>query len=159
MNTLLFTAAQKSLKEIADSMLFLPVEATDALEEMSKMVVDISALIGMSGALQGSIRLAAPDASALAIASALVGEEKTSIDAEAKDAFGEMCNMMAGGIQLRVEERMGKIRISPPLMIVGQGHRTRQDRRSSILVQELKLDGHPFFTEIQFRPPRTPPSR
>ena len=150
----LANATKISVEEIASSMLFKEIKVGTPSQEASSMSVDISALIGMGGGLQGSLRLAAPEKTALVLLETLSGEKFSAINTDVKDGFGEMANMIAGGIQLRIQEFLGKIRISPPLMIVGKGHRTRLDRRSTLVIQELSIDGCSFFLEIQFRPPK-----
>jgi hypothetical protein len=58
-----------------------------------------SAIVALSGGLKGGARLAAPAETVTALASALMGEEVSALDADSEDAFAELADMITGGIQ------------------------------------------------------------
>jgi chemotaxis protein CheX len=56
----------------------------------------ISAVIGLAGALSGSLVLRASTVTAMRIAERMTGIETGEVDAMVRDAVGEVCNMVAG---------------------------------------------------------------
>jgi chemotaxis protein CheX len=56
----------------------------------------ISAVIGLAGALSGSLVLDTGAAAAKRMAERMTGMETTEVDAMVRDAVGEVCNMVAG---------------------------------------------------------------
>ncbi len=56
----------------------------------------ISTVIGLAGAISGSLVLHLGRRAALRIAERLTGEAPESLDAMVRDAIGEVCNMVAG---------------------------------------------------------------
>lgn len=56
----------------------------------------ISAVIGLAGAMSGSLVLHAGSAAACRIAARMTGVEPEEVDALVRDAIGEVCNMVAG---------------------------------------------------------------
>jgi chemotaxis protein CheX len=68
-----------------------PVEDNVTLERES-----ISAVIGMAGALSGSMVLHSGSHAAISMTERLTGIAPESVDPMVRDAFGEMCNMIAG---------------------------------------------------------------
>jgi chemotaxis protein CheX len=56
----------------------------------------ISAVIGLAGAMSGSLVLHASSIAACRIAARMTGVEPEEVDALVRDAIGEVCNMVAG---------------------------------------------------------------
>jgi len=56
----------------------------------------ISAVIGLAGAISGSMVLQSSGAAARRIAERMTGIAPTEVDALVRDAMGEVCNMVAG---------------------------------------------------------------
>ncbi len=69
----------------------LPAELETASERET-----ISAVIGLAGAISGSLVLHGGRRAAMRIAERLTGEAPESLDATVRDAIGEVCNMVAG---------------------------------------------------------------
>ncbi len=69
----------------------LPVpDSADAEREV------LSAVIGLAGAMSGSMVLHSGSRAAMRIAERLTGIEPGEVDAVVRDAMGEVCNMVAG---------------------------------------------------------------
>lgn len=143
-------AMKEAIQEIAETMLF--VDIIPGLTEYARCTVgaDVSAVIGYSSALKGSMRLAGPQATVLKLAAALLGEERDTLDKEMEDGFSELANMIAGGVQTRVEGDLGTIRMSPPVVISGKNHQVSSDRSFICVSHQFELDGMPFFTELYY---------
>lgn len=144
------SAVREAIQEIAETMLFVEIAPGKADHERCTLGADVSAVIGYSGAIKGSLRLAGPMPSVLKLAGALLGEERDSLDKEMEDAFSEMANMIAGGVQSRLESTVGTIRMSPPVVISGRSHQVSSDRSFNCASHQFELDNEPFFTEIYY---------
>lgn len=143
-------ALGEAVQEIAETMLFVEITKGRAEKGRSTLGADHSAVIGYSAALKGSMRLAGPQSGVLKLAAALMGEERDTLDKEMEDAFAEMANMIAGGVQSRMEPEIGTIRMSPPVVISGRNHMVSSDRSFNCISHQFELEGEPFFTEIYY---------
>lgn len=144
----IINALKEAVQEIAETMLGVEIQEVSAATERCTMGADSSAVIGYSGALRGSLRLAGPMTAVLKLAATLVGEERPTLDKEMEDAFAELSNMIAGGVQSRLEADIGMIRMSPPVVISGKNHQVSSDRSFSCISVQFELEGIPFFTEV-----------
>ncbi|OSM04813.1 chemotaxis protein CheX [Magnetofaba australis] len=143
---------REAVQEIAETMLFVGVEPGPSDDESRHRKADFSAVVGYSGSIKGSMRLAAPDGGARELAGALLGEERESMDDEMQDAYAEMANMIAGGLQSRLEESIGHISLTPPVFIDGTGHSVRSDHSFACCSQDFTLEsGETFLCEVYYR--------
>lgn len=146
-------ALREAIQEIAETMLFVEILPVEATKTRSTHSADVSAVIGYSSALKGSMRLAGPEPSVRKLAGALLGEERDMMDKEMEDAFSEMANMIAGGVQTRLEGLglfNGHIRMSPPVIISGQNHQVSSDRSFRCASHTFEMEGESFFAEIYY---------
>ncbi len=141
-------AAHEAVQEIASTMLFVPINPAAASADGTSIEVDVSAIVGLSGGLKGGSRLSSPVESVKALAGALMGEVVDELNADSEDAFGELANMIAGGIQTRLASELGEINLSPPFVIVGKNHKARGDSSDQISKTRFDIDGKPFFVEV-----------
>lgn len=142
------TAARDSVDEIVSTMLFVPINPVATSEDSPNIEADISAIVALSGYLKGGVRLGSPAETATALAGALMGEELEEINADVEDAFGELANMITGGIQTRLASEFGEINLSPPFVITGKNHRAHGDSSDHVAMTRFELDGKPFFIEV-----------
>ena len=82
---------------------------------------DISAVIGLSGAVKGAVIISMKANLAIKLADQLAGEGHQEIDADVVDAIGEINNIIAGNIKPKVPNG-DKIVISIPTIIKGKEH-------------------------------------
>jgi chemotaxis protein CheX len=100
----------------------LPVQRGGLLLEGNPYITeDITAVIGVSGQLSGSLYLSMSNQVALKIISTILGQETKELDELGQSGVAEMANVIAGtaGIVL-AEEGIATV-ISPPLVLVGPG--------------------------------------
>lgn len=141
-------AAQEAVEEIVSTMLFVPINPVSSSAESMSVESDVSAIVGLSGGLKGGTRLGSPVETVTALAGALMGEEIDALNEDSKDAFGELANMITGGIKTRLAGELGEINLSPPLVITGENHTAHSDRDDQIALTRYELDGNPFFIEV-----------
>jgi len=82
---------------------------------------DISAVIGLSGAVKGAVIVSMKSDLAIKLTDLLVGTTHTEVDADVLDAIGEINNIIAGNIKPKVPNG-DKIVISIPTIIRGREH-------------------------------------
>ncbi|MBF0147161.1 MAG: chemotaxis protein CheX [Magnetococcales bacterium] len=149
----LLAALSEAVIEIAQTMLFIEIAVGPSRVQGELQNADVSAVVGYGGGLNGGLRLGGSLEVALRLAGALVGEPRIAWDQELEDAFGEMANMIAGGVQSRVEATLGPITLTPPMVIQGKNHQITGQQPSSRLCQDFEIDGVVFFCEIYFTLP------
>ena len=82
---------------------------------------DISAVIGLSGAVRGAVIISMKTDLAIKLTDLLTGTSHTEIDADVVDAIGEINNIIAGNIKPKIPNGE-KIVISIPTIIKGKEH-------------------------------------
>ncbi len=93
-----------------------------ALKQDLITTYDISAIVSLTGEVEGSIIISMPSQLACKVASNLLMEEVNAVDSNVQDAIGEMGNIIVGDAR-RALVAMGKsVTISLPNIILGTGH-------------------------------------
>jgi chemotaxis protein CheX len=82
---------------------------------------DISAVIGLSGAVKGAVIVSMKVDLAIKLTDLLTGTEHTELDADVIDVIGEINNIIAGNIKPKVPNG-DRIVISIPTIIRGREH-------------------------------------
>ena len=82
---------------------------------------DISAVIGLSGAVRGAVIISMKAELAIKLTGLLTGMEHTEMDVDVVDAIGEINNIIAGNIKPKIPNGE-KIVISIPTIIKGKEH-------------------------------------
>jgi chemotaxis protein CheX len=80
---------------------------------------DISALIGLSGGLPGTVIVGVDKSLAIDFTESVIGHSTTQIDEEVIDAVGEIANMIVGAAKCKLTTY--KLSISLPSVICGRG--------------------------------------
>ncbi|MCP4590248.1 MAG: chemotaxis protein CheX [bacterium] len=93
---------------------------------------DVSAIIGLSGDVVGSVAICLKMDTAIKTASKFSGMELTQEHEDFADALGELANMVAGGAKAKFEGLNASI--SLPNVIVGPGHSVQQSKQAPRLV-------------------------
>ena len=110
-------------RNVLETMAFVTVKAGKPFlkkEDIAKG--DVTGVIGITGAANGTIAITFEEACILKIVSNMFGEEMKKLDHEVADAVGELTNMISG--QARKElEALGKIfDAAIPSVVSGKGH-------------------------------------
>lgn len=146
-----FKKMQEAVQEIAETMLFVAVMPGESQKKHFSTPVDFIATISFGQGLRGGLCLAASEKAALKLAASLLGEKRQEMDVEMNDAFGELANMVAGGVQMRVEALLGTVSITPPIVASGKNLRTFYGSTFSCVSQYFELEGLSFVTEIFYQ--------
>ncbi len=85
---------------------------------------DVTAIIGVSGSLEGNVLYGFSGGTAVAVVSRMMGEEvKTISDEIGLSALGEIANMITGNAATRLSQIGYPCNISPPVIIEPSGSR------------------------------------
>ncbi len=87
-----------STKNVFSTMLNMPLQTGKPYIKDDRLPrYDITAIIGLSGMVNGTVAISLSENVALILAGALMGEQVTEIDDDSIDALGEIANMIVGG--------------------------------------------------------------
>jgi chemotaxis protein CheX len=92
----------------------------------------VTAMIGVSGSLAGSVYLSMSESTALAVVGMMLGQTSTGLDELAQSGIAELVNVVAGAAGVGLSELGFTTSITPPLLLVGAGARL-----SSVEIQRL----------------------
>jgi chemotaxis protein CheX len=108
----------RAMAEVFEMMMGLPcgpAEEAGAAEGET-----VAALIGLAGALTGTVVVQCSKAGAMRVCGAMTGVESTEVDETVRDAMGEVANMVAGAWKGYDAELTSKCLLSTPMVVVGQ---------------------------------------
>ena len=108
----------------------VPVNSPSAIaaNAIPANVIPVSAILGLAGKLSGSCILRAAPAAVTAMARHLLAlplphwHEATTLDHTTLDAFGEICNMIAGGWKNRIPGLDAGCALSVPTIVSGSDY-------------------------------------
>ena len=84
---------------------------------------DVTAVIGVTGQLTGSIYLSMAHDVALTLISSVLGQKSSELDELAQSGIAEMANVIAGTAGINLESDGVSTTINPPMVLVGRGAR------------------------------------
>lgn len=118
-----------------------------ALKQDLITTYDISAIVSLTGEVEGSIIVSMPARLACKVASNLLMEDCTAVDQNVQDAIGEMGNIIVGDAR-RALVAMGKsVTISLPNIVLGQGHMIARKNMPCIAIP-FNTDFGPFEVNV-----------
>ena len=108
-----------STSNVFSTMLNCPVKRVSLeLKELPHPTHEVSAVIGLSGRVSGSVVLSMALDVALKAAGEMMCTEYNDVDAEVFDAIGELANMVAGGAKADLAEM--ELSLGLPNVVVGR---------------------------------------
>ncbi len=112
----------ESTKNTFETMVFLPIENVDDQDDGLDSSLSLICTITFTGQLEGSFSLLchAETAEQMARGMLMAEPEDAIEDAETYDAFGEVVNVIIGGIKAKMIDTVGDIQIFIPTVIKGQ---------------------------------------
>jgi chemotaxis protein CheX len=115
----------ESVYELFQTMLEVEVERGDVgvSKGASSSPRDIMALIGLSGPARGTVALAFPTGTAIALVNKLLGLETRVVDETVSDGVAELVNIVAGSAKARLNTSSGTpIDLSLPTVVRGANY-------------------------------------
>jgi chemotaxis protein CheX len=109
---------------------------------------NVSAIIGFSGDVIGSMVISLQSGTAVSIASAFAGVEVEAESPDFSDAIGELANMIAGGAK---KDLGGRATITCPTVVMGEGLRTARLHGVPCIVIPCSTAAGEFVVEVNLR--------
>jgi chemotaxis protein CheX len=140
----------KTTKNLFETMFQMPVNIGDPrVKESTGPSFDVSAIIGMSGDMEGAVVLSFPR-----VVSLFTGSEVGDSAEDLCDAVGELVNMIAGGAKAQFQGRA--VSISCPSVVIGKDHVVSGRKDVVCLVIPCSCDCGEFNVEVAVRPSTKP---
>ena len=110
--------------------------------------VTLSAVIGLAGALSGSLVLQISGEAALRIAERMMGTAPDEVDAMVRDAIGEVCNMVAGAWKGFDPALASGCLLSTPTVVAGTSYELFSQRAPIRIERSYRFEGMTFAITI-----------
>jgi chemotaxis protein CheX len=138
-----------SVREVFQTM--LQAKVAPMFEPASTVMLGWTAMVGLTGELRGVLMFSCGEASAVAIASKMLGVSMKEPDDQTPDAVGEVCNMIAGSFKNKVLGLSEHCALSPPSVITGTDyrlHRQKSKAKESVRVT-LTFESAPIYVSLE----------
>jgi chemotaxis protein CheX len=109
---------------------------------------DVSGIIGLTGAVKGSLALSFSSGSILKIVSNMLGEEMTSINGDIRDAVGEITNMVSGAARKKIEAMGYSLSAAIPTVVSGKEHSIMHVLGGPSVIIPFEIDEGPFVVDV-----------
>ncbi len=120
------------------------------LKKDSQALGDVSAVIGITGAAQGSMSLTFTEPCIKAIVSNLLGITVTEVNEEITDAVGELTNMICGDARRRLAEQGYVLQAGIPTVVSGKNHAIIHIHKGPRLAVPFETPDGKFVIEVAF---------
>jgi len=136
--------------EIFSTMLMMEVTPGAPLQERNaNYKQSITGMVGIAGLFKGMLAIHAPADVAMAITTNFLGLEVDSINADVKDAFGELANMLGGSIKASLSDNSRDIQLSIPSAVCGEEYTLDYQPRNHCTTMPFKSAEGIFLVELQ----------
>lgn len=108
----------------------------------------LSAVIGLAGAMSGSLVLRSGRPAAMRIAERMTGAAPAEVDAMVRDAVGEVANMVAGAWKGFDPVLASGCLLSTPTVVAGTSYELFSQRASIRIERSYRFDNQPFSITI-----------
>ena len=117
-------------------------------EAPSGELLDTTAMVGLAGQLCGVISIQCSAKSSAIMASKMLGVDPGQIGPEMCDAFGEICNMIAGNFKNKIAGPEERCMLSVPTVITGNDY-SFHSVSDSVLEVRLQFESGPIVVSLQ----------
>jgi chemotaxis protein CheX len=149
MNVAYINPFLSATKDVFQTMIKIPLTlGKPRLKDRAEPSYAVSASIGISGSVTGTVVISFPQDVAIDVASGLAGTPLKALDQDCVDALGEVANMIAGSAKGRLTG--GPNSLSLPNVVLGQ-HRVAFPTGVPIIVIPCDTPSGQFAIEIGFR--------
>jgi chemotaxis protein CheX len=111
---------------------------------------DVTGIIGVTGAANGSVSVTFAEGSILQIVSKMFGEEMPELNTEVSDAVGEIANMISGLARMELEASGTVFDGSIPSVVTGKNHEITHITDGPKIAIPFSTEAGEFTVEICF---------
>ena len=112
---------------------------------------DVSAIIGLTGDVAGTISVSFTEKCILFIVTAMFNEKATSMNDEIGDAVGEITNMISGQARQVLEGMDLNLQAAIPSVIMGKDHQITHITQHPVIAIPFETKGGGFTLEVSFK--------
>jgi len=120
-----------------------------APEPPSEELLDMTAMVGLAGQLCGVMGIQCSKKSSTIMASKMLGMEADQIGPEVCDAFGEICNMVAGNFKNKIAGLGDGCMLSVATVITGNDYSLHSLTDSPVVEVRLQFEGGLIVVSLQ----------
>lgn len=120
------------------------------LKATSQPVLGVAAIVGLAGDVEGRVLLDMSLETALAIASAMNGEEITELDDLGKATITELANIITGQAVTKLHDLGFKFDLTPPALITGE-NMVVSDSGVEALIVPAEISGGKLEVNVAIR--------
>jgi chemotaxis protein CheX len=137
---------QAAASEVLEFM--LGVKVGDLPELTRCHPTEMTAMVGLAGELSGVLSIRCPAAAAVSLASKMLDTEISPTDADARDALGEVCNVIAGSLKAKVPGLDDVCLLSTPTIVIGLDYKLFSLSNSTSASSALQFEGQPLYITL-----------
>lgn len=112
-----------AVSAVFQSMIGSEVEQLDC--EPDPSMLGLTAIIGLTGEPAGILSISCELTAASKIAARMLGSEMPESEEDARDALGEVCNMVAGNLKSSLPKPQDRCQLSVPTVISGTDYQIK----------------------------------
>ncbi|HTP44294.1 MAG TPA: chemotaxis protein CheX [Candidatus Acidoferrum sp.] len=135
-----------SAREVFELMLGCHLKPLQAVPETN---LDITAMVGLAGQLCGVLSIRSSKDAAGLMAFKMLGAAADNDSQEVRDAFGEICNMVAGNFKNKVSGMAEGCMLSVPTVVTGNDYSLHSLADSPPLEVNLQFENHDLVISLE----------
>jgi chemotaxis protein CheX len=113
------TLLDQAVEEVFATMLGTPVTVSDSAVAPTNIPITLTAVIGLAGALSGGYSVVVNEATAIRVASTMLGIDIAELNGDVYDALGELTNILAGAWKSKIPALHAACLLSVPTVVTG----------------------------------------
>jgi chemotaxis protein CheX len=110
---------------------------------------NVSALIGLAGAMSAVLRVRCSPYATKHIATKMLGGGDTPEKSACQDALGEIANMVAGNFKAKIAALVDGCALSVPTIVTGEDYEVRQIGKGERIEICMDCDGHAVWLTLE----------
>jgi chemotaxis protein CheX len=126
------------------------VPGTPYVKKDNTATGDVSAVVGITGDRHGSISISFSKKCAVAMVKNMLGDDIQNIIDDAKDAVGEVTNMISGQARAGLAQMGMAMQASTPTVIFGEGHTISHASNTTVVAIPFATEHGDFTVEFCF---------
>jgi chemotaxis protein CheX len=137
--------------EVLKTMAFMEARpGRPTLKKNDNSCGDVSGVIGITGPVKGSMSITFSRDCILKIVANMLGEEFPEINADIRDATGELTNMISGVARQKLEAQGYKFQASLPTTVSGPKHQINHQCKAPTIAIPFETLVGSFVVEVSF---------
>lgn len=119
-------------------------------ERLRSFQDSVTGMLGLSGDFRGMVAVHCPAPLAKKIAGEMLGLEIAEVNADVRDAFGEITNMVAGGLKVAFASEGKNVDLSVPTTVAGQSYNLNCLSQADCVIVPFLVPHGEFLVEFKY---------